>query len=129
MSRLYDALKEASRFRPGADGNVTEGMLEALGVNEIHVPPVLNDPKASEATAAAGAPADELEASFPYVIKDELLDSVSTGLDGSFGIPTSTALNQKARLIPHADDPVVAEHYRRLRTKIMQRQEEKPFRS
>lgn len=38
-------------------------------------------------------------------------------------------LDQKARLIPHAVDPAVVEHYRRLRTKIMQQQEVKPFKS
>jgi len=126
MSRLYDALKEASRHGPGADGNVTEGMLEALGINEIHVPPVPNDPNVS---TAAGEADNELEAIDPYVSEDDTLDSFSRGLDGSFGIPISTVLNTKARLIPHAEDPAVAEHYRGLRTKIMQRKEEKPFRS
>ena len=35
----------------------------------------------------------------------------------------------KARLITNAADSVVAEHYRRLRTKILQQQATKPFRS
>jgi capsular exopolysaccharide synthesis family protein len=129
MSRLYDALKEASRHGPGADGNVADGMLEALGINEIHVPAVLNDPNVSKVSTAAGEADNELEAIDPYVSEDDTLDYVSRGLDGSFGISISTVLNPKARLMPHAEDPAVAEHYRGLRTKIMQRKEEKPFRS
>ena len=39
------------------------------------------------------------------------------------------SLNRTARIIPNALDPAVVEHYRRLRTKIMQQQSERSFRS
>ena len=49
--------------------------------------------------------------------------------NGSFGTPAAVALDKKARLIPHSVDPTLVEHYRILRTRILQRQKEKKFRS
>jgi non-specific protein-tyrosine kinase len=48
---------------------------------------------------------------------------------GFFGRQAKVSLDQKARLIPHAVDPGVVEHYRKLRTKIMQQHSVKPFKS
>ena len=39
------------------------------------------------------------------------------------------SFNPTARLIPQAADPAVVEHYRRLRTKILQQHTDKPFKS
>ena len=50
-------------------------------------------------------------------------------LKGSFATSIQTAIDPSAHLIPHAVNVVIAEHYRRLRTKILQQQAEKPFRS
>jgi capsular exopolysaccharide synthesis family protein len=45
------------------------------------------------------------------------------------GAEADAKLDHSARLIPHAIDSSVVEHYRRLRTKILQLQEAKPFRT
>jgi capsular exopolysaccharide synthesis family protein len=45
------------------------------------------------------------------------------------GLPTPTVLARNARLIPHATDQAIVEHYRKLRTKVLQLQSENPFRS
>ena len=45
------------------------------------------------------------------------------------GVATDAVLDKRARLIPHAEEPVVLEHYRLLRTKIMQQRAEKMFQS
>src|SRR6202044_474447 len=47
----------------------------------------------------------------------------------SLGAETDATLDRSARLIPFAIDSAVVEHYRRLRTKILQHQETKPFRT
>lgn len=56
-------------------------------------------------------------------------DSVLAPPAEPLGKPTHVGLDQTARLIPHAIDPTVVESYRRLRTKIVQEQKVKPFRS
>ena len=54
---------------------------------------------------------------------------VPTPENGRLGTLAKVTLDQKARLIPHMVDPAVVEYYRMLRTKIMQQQEKKTFRS
>ena len=44
-------------------------------------------------------------------------------------VESDARLDHNARLIPFAMDAGVVEHYRRLRTKILQQQEVKPFRT
>ena len=132
MSRLYDALKEASGFRQGADGNAGDGVWEALGIDGIEIPPcadtlpVANDPEASEASGADSVLVEKLGLGVP---EGELPHSIHIPLESSLGVPAKIVLNERARLIPHAVDPVVVEYYRKLRTKILQQQEEKAFRS
>jgi capsular exopolysaccharide synthesis family protein len=48
---------------------------------------------------------------------------------GTLRPKSEIAFDPRARLIPHAVDSVVVEHYRRLRTKILQQHTTKPFRS
>jgi len=116
MSRFYNALKEASRWQPSKE-NGWDGLK----------PPVEPTPEAQAAAAQAEMPAamslaDELEAlnasAAPTPVKK-----------GFFGSRADVILDQTARLIPHAVDPTVVEHYRKLRTKIMQQHTVKPFRS
>ena len=57
------------------------------------------------------------------------LAAVATVQEGFFVSHADVKLDQTARLIPHAVDSAVVEHYRRLRTKIMQQHASKPFRS
>jgi capsular exopolysaccharide synthesis family protein len=47
----------------------------------------------------------------------------------AIGVQTPIVFDQRARLLPLSNDSVVLEHYRRLRTKILQQHEIKPFRS
>jgi protein-tyrosine kinase len=120
MSRLYDALKGAASSRQGADG-----VWEALGINGTDAPTTVNDPDVVEASACT-ALHDDLAAVFA---DEEISHSAASGQDGSIGTLVKVTLDPKARLIPHARDPIVAEHYRKLRAKIMQQQERQPFRS
>src|SRR5258705_419053 len=68
-------------------------------------------------------------------VPPELLELVpppvngSASQNGSIGTNAHVDIDKRARLIPHAVDAVVVEHYRRLRTKILQQQATKPFRS
>jgi polysaccharide biosynthesis transport protein len=50
--------------------------------------------------------------------------------DGSpFGNTVVAAVSARARLLPSATDPMLVEHYRRLRTKILQQRETRPLRT
>jgi capsular exopolysaccharide synthesis family protein len=124
MSRFYQVLKEASRDRQNTSGEAAEGDWGASGITDIELP-VLNDIGVSEAAAPAAVLADQPRAASP----EEVLHSVIRPRNGSIGTQAKVVLDQKARLIPHAVDPVVVEHYRTLRTKILQQQSQKTFRS
>jgi capsular exopolysaccharide synthesis family protein len=111
MSRFYNALKESSRWQPSKE-NGWEG-----------VKPPPKDPIQPMSTAEVDPPVvvsleDELNGlNTPPAVKDD------------FGTHADVMLDRTARLIPHAVDPGVVEHYRKLRTKIMQQHTLKPFRS
>jgi len=62
-------------------------------------------------------------------LEDELNLHTQSAPERSISHHADVSIDQKARLIPHAVDPTLVEHYRRLRTKIMQQQAVKPFRS
>lgn len=107
MSRLYDALTEARRFHQAANGDAANGdagnsVWEALGMNGSSV---------SRPVQPEGA-------------QPLLPAPVSLG-----GTQATIALDRRARLIPHGVDPMVVEHYRMLRTKIIQEREQNPFRT
>jgi capsular exopolysaccharide synthesis family protein len=136
MSRFYDVLKEANRSRetPEADPRAAEWAM--LGMNAIEAPPV---PESEERPATAAMPPEPPAAAAGAAwnsAAEEVLDSFAPSKD-SFAPPKNgpivtsakITLDQKARLIPHAVDAVVLEHYRRLRAKILQEQERKPFRT
>jgi capsular exopolysaccharide synthesis family protein len=127
MSRLFDALKGASGFRQGADGDAGSGVWDALGINGDSEP-ALNDPDASD-QASVPVNGGLISRVFPAQIKKEVPPAHLPPLNASVAMPANTTLDRRARLIPHAVNPSVAEHYRRLRTKIMQQQAEKHFRS
>ncbi len=124
MSRFYQVLKEASRDRQNTSGEAGEGDWGASGIGEID-PPLRNDIGVSEAAAPAAVLEDQPRGAAP----EELLHFESRPPDGSIGTQAKVTLDQKARLIPHAVDPAVLEHYRTLRTKILQLQSQKTFRS
>jgi capsular exopolysaccharide synthesis family protein len=121
MSRLFDALRGAKGFREAEEGNAGEGLWEALGINGTDAPPSLNDPDSSD---QAGTPVSERPEKTHH---DE--EQLIHRLKGSIATSIHTAVDPTAHLIPHAVNVVIAEHYRRLRTKILQQQAEKPFKS
>jgi protein-tyrosine kinase len=122
MSRFYDALKEASRSLPKANGDTVGGTLESDG-NELW--------NAAIASAAATPPVltPDPEPTERAEMPDHELDLGTQPQNGSFASKVHTAFDPKARLVTNVPDSAVAEHYRRLRTKILQQQATKPFRS
>ena len=123
MSRFYDALREASRSLPKSNGNTVGGTLAPDG-NELRdeaiacaaaIPTVLApDPESTEMAEAS---------------VDEFVELGTPPKNGPFASKVHTAFDPKARLVTNVPDSAVAEHYRRLRTKILQQQATKPFRS
>ena len=130
MSRFYDALKEANRSRPNPEGDPGEAEWAALGMNAIEAPPVPNSLDASDVAASAVEHAAGTAEGLWNSTAEEVLNSFAPPpKNGSVGTSATVTLDPKARLIPHAVDPVVMEHYRRLRAKIMQEQEKQYFRT
>ena len=128
MSRLYDALKEATRFRQGQDVNGHDGLWEAWGIKAADILPLQPVPTTQAPDPVSPVPERE-ELGAPG-----LLETVAAAVEpperGSARVTsTEAALDQNARAIPHAVDPIIVEHYRRLRIKILQQQEESSFRT
>jgi capsular exopolysaccharide synthesis family protein len=124
MSRLYEALKEANRQRGSENGH--DPLLEALQINALETP-IRETPVELPAAAAVplnGHTHEEPPANPTYAVEvDEPISETEIATDAK------AELDQKAKLIPYAVNPRVVDHYRRLRTKIMQQREIKPFRS
>lgn len=129
MSRFYDALKEANRSRQNPEGDPGDAEWAVLGMNAIEVPPVTESQNGSHVAAPALQHTAERADGLWNSTAEEVLNSFAPPKNGSVGTSAKVTLDQKARLIPHAVDPVVMEHYRRLRTKILQEQEKKYFRT
>jgi capsular exopolysaccharide synthesis family protein len=124
MSHFYRALQEA--IRPVTDLTEKAGVVTDGTRSEGDAAPILDYVKAIEPLAPADAPTfgayTEPEA------RREVLPAAASR-SASLGIPARVVLDQKAPLIPNAVDGAVVEYYRRLRAKIIQEQERKPFRS
>ena len=142
MSRFYDALREASR-NPAAPPP-DEWVLEPDPVEPVAPPvaffdlPGVTEPAPQAAQEAvrprnnvAAMPAAAPE---PSVTPEDLLDFAFDRPDRpaageALGVKTPIVFDEQTRLLPHSQDSVVLEHYRRLRTKILQQHEVKPFRT
>jgi capsular exopolysaccharide synthesis family protein len=158
MSRFYDALKEANRSNtipvgssagsvgdpeiPTNEVPISEAdslqadLLDLAGINIRRTAPHHHVGEATQ-------PAESAETSpFPVTYPSVTSDSDRNGHTPSAETPqvpdaprsvfeskVVKGFDPRARLIPHAMDPAVVEHYRRLRTKILQRHMEKPFQS
>ena len=115
MSRFYDALKEASRRQsPSGNGN---------GNGTIHLPVEVNGDAGMNAGTAAPLPV----AIEPLPVETEPDHWPEPPRNGT-GVHVHSALDRTARVIPHMADTAVVEHYRRLRTKLLQEHEARPFR-
>jgi capsular exopolysaccharide synthesis family protein len=115
MSRLYEALKGATRKR--GDGN--DQLWDALSLDGLETP--------SNASSATPPALPELEPAALRNISQALIDEQPNEAD--FGKEAKAGLDRNARLLPFAANATLADHYRRLRTKILQQREVKPFRS
>jgi len=80
MSRLFDALKEATRFRENASAG--EAAWKALGINGVEVTPRLD--QAAVRAGQAGS----------VVVEEELLQSEAAPVNRSLGIPTKVTLDK-----------------------------------
>ncbi len=110
MSRFYDILKEAAHSLPNGTVKSTHPGVDITGIQK----------PLREASALDSRPLPALEP----VSLEELPAPVEP-----LGVLTELSLDPKARIIPHGVDPVVVEHYSKLRTKILQEQQARPFRS
>lgn len=137
MSRFFDALKEASRARSTPNGNPVREDWDAVA---SHGNELLNEMMASAAAASPALAPEPEQTPVPELLRpeltetlplpqSELADLAAQPQNGSVPYDSRIVFDPKARLITNAADSVVAEYYRRLRTKIMQQQATKPFRS
>jgi len=120
MSRFYRALQEASRTVPD--------LAEKAGVADVESgkPEAQSPETQAPAIPPAGASAGEART----VSEDRLPARPGAVYLSAFSsIPSRLVLDRAAPLIPHAVDAAVVEYYRRLRAKLIQEQERKPFRS
>ena len=124
MSRFFETLKEVGRSQltanAGTDKPNSEELradgLETLMAGLPDLPPV----------ARAEAPSTELP---PLTPVDRDSPRPDAPLNGSIGKEIPAAFNPIAPLIPHTNDIVILEHYRKLRTKIQQQHATQPIRS
>jgi capsular exopolysaccharide synthesis family protein len=115
MSRFYQALREASRAG-------------TLGPGEAPNPE--RPPGNSFAGSTAGPGVDQSQQkSQNFSLEEELGAATATPQRGPFRISSKAKLDHHARLIPNSSDQAIVEHYRRLRTKLIQQQAAKPFHS
>lgn len=136
MSRFYDVLRQASRSLhtpPEQSNDLQAEVADMLAT--------VNEPGASQVAPSQVSPAEkESRATGPLLgTEDWVVEDVSRPTEeapaapiprnGSFGTSTNTRLDHKARLLPHAADSMIVEHYRLLRTQILQQQANRMFRT
>jgi capsular exopolysaccharide synthesis family protein len=114
MSRFYRALQEANRTGSALAENAETREIET-GKLEADSAPVRDYAAAIEAIVSGDAPAGDRNR------------PVAQAQSESLGVTEKILLDQAAPLIPNAVDSSVVEYYRRLRAKIIQEQQRKPF--
>lgn len=127
MSRFIDILKEASRNDPQA-AKVDGGWDAFPDATAVAADPPAAKESVADSVGGTTPNGSSGAAQAEEALKD-LLDSFDVPQITSLGVTTQIHLDQKARLITHSPDSVVLEHYRRLRTKLLQLRAAKPFRS
>ena len=136
MSRFYDVLRQASRslHAPPEQSNDLQAEIADLlatvqepGASQVipsQASPVEKDPHAGGPLHGAEDWV-EGDASHPT----EEAPAAPIPRNGSYGTSANARLDHKARLLPHAANSMIAEHYRLLRTQILQQQAERMFRT
>lgn len=125
MSRFYDVLREANRARAAA---ASEAPATGISVTSDAVPgKEFESPgKEFESLLDSGvAPLANPERPVAHV---EPIHASPAGLrpNNVFGV-VNGSLELKSPLLPHVTDGVILEHYRKLRTKLLQEKEARPF--
>ena len=126
MSRFYDVLKNAGRSLSLPRPRPEPEEIGAVDLAGLDVPSISNFPEIDQETGLGDTPAGKTNGNSvreEFIPADPILDSTP------LGIPAPVTLDRKARLLPHTPDQRVVEHYRGLRSKILQRQEKMKFRS
>ena len=136
MSRFYDVLRQASRslHTPPEQSNDLQAEIADLlatvqepGASQVipsQASPVEKDPHAGGPLHGAEYWV-EGDASHPT----EEAPAAPIPRNGSYGTSTNARLDHKARLLPHAANSMIAEHYRLLRTQILREQANRMFRT
>jgi capsular exopolysaccharide synthesis family protein len=126
MSRYYEALKEADRLRSKATGNHDGGKSRPL---EPQATELLNEAITGARIAPPLLTPEPERQGLPAFPEQDLVDFDTQPPSDSIAPKISIAFDPKARLITNAANSVVSEHYRKLRTRILQLQAMKPFRT
>src|SRR5262245_35411976 len=107
MSRFYNALKEASRWNPSAESG-WEGLKPPAD------PAATHPPSAAAMSGAASGIESPAVLSLEHELNELSSPTPAAPDDRVFGSHADVVLDRTARLIPHAVDPSVVEHYRKL---------------
>jgi capsular exopolysaccharide synthesis family protein len=145
MSRFYDVLKQASRSvhapqeaaQPGKTDSVPPEVAELLEAanaaafrKPVH-PPAIDAAEAPmrvetlDTSSSAAGILEEIDETTPMAAPAAPHGSSN----GVFGHSTVTHLDHTSRILPHTVDSMISEHYRLLRTQLLQAQASMPFRS
>jgi protein-tyrosine kinase len=126
MSRFYQALKEASRLPERPNEPVADRLEASLRSSTIELPPVVE----SREARTPSEPAPDLDGKSAAISLEQELFNVTAPIEnGHLGTVAKFALDQRARVLPQTIDASIVEYYRSLRTKILQQQTAKLFRS
>lgn len=127
MSRFYSALWEASRDEAGIEPAPAPVLAPVNGLR----PPPFTVPVPDEVPPVAGATLlANPESPHSNRLQVDFLPAAAAPVSRlEFGTRARVLVDSSARIIPHAADPQVVEYYRRLRTKILQHCEAKPFKT
>jgi capsular exopolysaccharide synthesis family protein len=134
MSRFYRALQEAGRINPEPAEKPAEVKFEG-GTPTTDAPLALDYAEVMRAIVPVAAVPGETPAPPNEAARNGAPESpvpaarVTLPETVGLGLPARVVLDRAARLIPHTADEAIVEYYRRLRAKIIQEQERKPFRS
>lgn len=126
MSRFYDALRRAGQSFPFGQEEAGTEVSPSLEEARIEVEEILTGPE----DLSLGQPDSPVaEEPFRRARDEKFAEPHSSRKNGHFGTSVQAAFNGKARVILNIRDSVVLEQYRLLRTKLLQLQQEKMFRS
>ena len=129
MSRFFEALKQANASLSEPNEVGLETLVTNRYVNKIQDIAVGVDSQIAEVNGSE--PTDpEARVTDPWVISEEHEPRQRRALSQNAVLTAfaRTSVGKNVRIIPNAVDKAVVEHYRRLRTKVMQQHAIKPFR-